>query len=216
MPSLDKHEQCARHPRKAWSDQPLKTPELECKLAESNQAIAASLRPAGVVHDVCRSGTEPGVCHDVCRSNPEKLTGQAETSGRRKRGTHPFHLDPNNFCLWNKIVTRITLAGTPKFKSGSCALVFTRSSRRCGRRTSGTNETRNNWPLSDALPLVECAATISSLLARKQQSATCHLSSASTSPGMSSQAARSRHLRASLLIIFFSGCEQHSSCDYHD
>ena len=102
---LDEHERCARPPRKARSGQPLATPGLERKLAESNQAIAASVRPAGVVHDVCRSGTEPGVVHNVCRSAPEELTGQAETSGGPKREAHRLHLDPNTFGLWSGLVT---------------------------------------------------------------------------------------------------------------
>ena len=138
---LDEHERCARPPRKARSDQPLKTPELERKLAESNQAIAASVRPAGVVHDVCRSGTEPGVVHDVCRSAPEELTGPAETSGGPKRGTHRLHLDPNTFGLWSGLVTRIIPAGTPEFKSDSCA--------RALHKELSTLRAQNVWDESD-------------------------------------------------------------------
>ena len=157
---LDEHERCARPPRKARSDQTLATdpqqgrPELERKLAESNRAIAASVRPAGVVHDVCRSvnepgvvhdvcrsANEPGVAHDVCRSTPEELTGPAETSGGPKREAHRLHLDPNTFGLWSGLVTRIIPAGTPEFKSDSCA--------RALHKELSTLRSQNVWDESD-------------------------------------------------------------------
>ena len=100
--------------------------------AKGYQATDVDVRPAGVVHDVCRSEIEPGVVHDVCRSTPEELTGPAETSGGQGHDAaeasggpavtaHRLRVDPSNFGLWSGLVTRIVPAGTPEFKSAPCA-----------------------------------------------------------------------------------------------